>query len=84
MSCNYIESYQLKYHIYSSQQLSKIAISIRFKLIMNIISMKGFYGYYSGMFYVLKDFNFIPFFIVNTVMLYNYCPTSQSRLLRQL
>ena len=51
---------------------------------MNIISMKSFYGYYSGMFYVLKDFSFIPLFIVNTDMQYNYCPTSQSRLLRQL
>ena len=36
----------------------------------------------SDMLYILQHFNlnFIPFFIVNTVVFYNYCPTSQSRL----
>ena len=37
----------------------------------------------SDMLYILQYFNlnFIPFLIVNTVVLYNYCPTSTSRLL---
>ena len=37
----------------------------------------------SDMLYILQhfDLNFIPFFIVNTVVFYNYCPTSPSRLL---
>ena len=40
----------------------------------------------SDMLYILQCFNlnFIPFFIVNTVVLYNYCPTSPSRLLWKL
>ena len=38
------------------------------------------------MLYILQHFNlnFISFFIVNTVVFYNYSPTSQSRLLRKL
>ena len=37
----------------------------------------------NDMLYILKHFNlnFISFFIVNTVVFYNYCPTSPSRLL---
>ena len=31
-----------------------------------------------------SSLNFIPFFIVNTVVFYNYCPTSPSRFLRKL
>ena len=40
----------------------------------------------SDMLYILQHFNlnFIPFFIVNVVVFYNYCPTSPSRLLRKL
>ena len=40
----------------------------------------------SDMLYILQHFNFnlIPFFIVNTVMFYNYCPTSPPRLLWKL
>ena len=36
--------------------------------------------------YILQHFNsnFIPFFIVNTVVFYNYCPTSPSWLLWKL
>ena len=36
----------------------------------------------SDMLYILEHFNlnFISFFIVNTVVLYNYCPTSLSPL----
>ena len=38
------------------------------------------------MLYILQHFNlnFISFFFVNTVVFYNYCPTSPSRLLRKL
>ena len=38
------------------------------------------------MLYILQHFNlnFILFFIVNTVVFYNYCPTSPSRYLRKL
>ena len=38
------------------------------------------------MLYILQLFNsiFIQFFIVNTVVFYNYCPTSQSWLLWKL
>ena len=38
------------------------------------------------MLYILQHFNlnFILFFIVNTVVFYNYCPTYPSRLLRKL
>ena len=34
----------------------------------------------SDMLYILQHFNsnFIPFFIVNTAVFYNYCPTSLS------
>ena len=37
----------------------------------------------SDMLYILQHFNlnFIPFFIVNAAVFYNYCPTSPSRLL---
>ena len=37
----------------------------------------------SDMLYILQHFNlnFISFFIVNTVVFYNNCPTSPSRLL---
>ena len=37
----------------------------------------------SDMLYILQHFdsNFISFFVVNTVVFYNYCPTSPSRLL---
>ena len=40
----------------------------------------------SDMLYILQHFNlnFIPFFIVNTVVFYNYCPTSPSLLLWKL
>ena len=40
----------------------------------------------SDMLYILQHFNlhFIPFFFGNTVMFYNYYPTSPSRLLRKL
>ena len=40
----------------------------------------------SDMWYILQHLNsnFIPFFIVNTVVFYNYCPTSPSRLLWKL
>ena len=40
----------------------------------------------SDMLYILQHFdsNFIRFFIVNTVVFYNYCPTSPTRLLRNL
>ena len=30
------------------------------------------------------NFDFIPFLIGNTVVFYNYCPTSPSRILRKL
>ena len=38
----------------------------------------------SDILYILQDFNlnFISFLIINTVVFYNYCPTSLSRLLR--
>ena len=54
-------------------------------LIMDIILMKDSMVI-SDMLYILQHFNsnFIPFFIVNTVVFYNYCPTSPSRLLRKL
>ena len=40
----------------------------------------------SKMLYILQHFNlnFISFFIVNTVVFFNYCPTSPSRLLQKL
>ena len=40
----------------------------------------------SDMLYILQHFNmnFIPFFIVNTVVFYNYSPTTPSLLLRKL
>ena len=38
----------------------------------------------SDMLYISQHFNFITFCIVNTVVFYNYCPTSPSRLLRKL
>ena len=40
----------------------------------------------SDILYILQHFilNFIPFFIVNTVVFNNYCPTSPSRLLQKL
>ena len=55
----------------------------RYESIMNIISTKDFYGYYSDMLYILQHFdsNFISFFIVFTVVFYNYSQTSLSRLL---
>ena len=61
---------------------SKRAISISYILIMNFILMKDSMVI-SDMLYILQHFNliFIPFFIVNTVEFYNYCPTSPSRLL---
>ena len=42
-----------------------------------------FHSYYSDMLYILQHFNlnFIPFFIVNVIVFYNYCSTSPSRLL---
>ena len=44
---------------------------------MNFILMKDSMVI-SDMLYILQHFNlnFIPFFIVNTVVFYNYCPTS--------
>ena len=52
---------------------------------MNIISTKDS-KVIGDMLYILQHFNlnFILFFIVNTVVFYNYCPTSPSRLLRKL
>ena len=40
----------------------------------------------SDMLYILQhlNLNFIPLYIVNTVVFYNYCLTSPSRLLRKL
>ena len=51
---------------------------------MDIILMKDSMVI-SYMLYILQHFklNFIPFFIVNTVVFYNYCPTSPSQLLRE-
>ena len=53
---------------------------------MNIISMEDFYGYFSEMLYILQYFNlnFILFFNVKYCRVYNYCPTSPSRLVRKL
>ena len=61
---------------------SKRAKSISYILIMDIILMKDSMVI-SDMLYILQHFNsnFIPFFIVNTVVFYNYCPTSPSRFL---
>ena len=52
---------------------------------MDIILMKDSMVI-SDMLYILQHFNlnFISFFIVYTVVFYNYCPTSPSRLLRKL
>ena len=49
---------------------------------MDIILMKDSMVI-SDMLYILQQFNlnFISFFIVYTVVFYNYCPTSPSRLL---
>ena len=49
---------------------------------MDIILMKDSM-IISDMLYILQHFNwnFIQFLIVNTVVFYNYCPTSPSRLL---
>ena len=49
---------------------------------MDIIIMKNSMVI-SDMLYILQHFNsnFVPFFIVNVVVFYNYCPTSPSRLL---
>ena len=49
---------------------------------MDIILTKD-YMVISDMLYILQHFNsnFIPFFIVNTVVFNNYCPRSPSRLL---
>ena len=57
----------------------KRAKSIRYILTMDIILMKDSMVI-SDMLYILQHFNsnFIPFFIVNTVVFYNYCPTSPS------
>ena len=46
---------------------------------MDIILMKDSMVI-SDMLYIFQHFNsdFIPFFIVNTVVFYNYCPTSPS------
>ena len=64
---------------------SKRAISISYILIMNFILMKDFMVI-SDMWYILQHFNlnFIPFFIVNTVVFYNYCPTYPPQLLWKL
>ena len=64
---------------------SKRAISISYILIIDIILMKDSMVI-SDMLYILQHFNlnFIPFFIAHTVVFYNYCPTSPSRLLRKL
>ena len=61
---------------------SKRAISISYILIMDIILIKDSMVI-SDMLYILQHFNlnFISFFIVYTVVFYNYCPTSPSRLL---
>ena len=52
---------------------------------MDIILMKDSMVI-SDMLYILQHFNlnFIPFFIVNTVVFYNYYPTSPSWLLWKL
>ena len=52
---------------------------------MDIILMKDSMAI-SDMLYILQHFNsnFIPFFIVNTVVFYNYRPTSPSWLLWKL
>ena len=52
---------------------------------MDIILMKDSMVI-SDMLYILQHFNsnFIPFFIINTVVFYNYCPTSPSWLLWNL
>ena len=52
---------------------------------MDIILMKDSMVI-SDMLYILQHFNsnFIPFFIINTVVFYNYCPTSPSWLLWKL
>ena len=61
---------------------TKRAISISYILIMDIISMKDSMVI-TDMLYILQHLklNYISFFIVNAVVLYNYCPTSPSRLL---
>ena len=52
---------------------------------MNIISTKDFYGYYRYVVHFAAfQFEFYFIFIVNTVVFYNYCPTSPSGLLRKL
>ena len=58
---------------------SKRAISISYIMILDIILTKHFMVI-SDMLYILQhfNFNFIPFFIVNTLVFYNYCPTSPS------
>ena len=58
---------------------SKRAKSISYILILDIILMKDSMVI-SDMLYILQHFNsnFIQFFIVNTVVFYNYRPTSQS------
>ena len=52
---------------------------------MDIILMKDSMVF-SDMLYILYHFNlnFIPFFIANAVVFYNYCPTSPSRFLWKL
>ena len=78
-------NYNIKFTVHNKLE-SYIHRSIDMNLLWILYQRKISMVIIGDMLYILQNFNlnFISFFIDNTVVFYNYSPTSPSRLLRKL